>query len=30
MKEMTIREIQMVCLDILKDIHTFCIENDIK
>lgn len=30
MREMTTREIQMVCLDILKDIHVFCVENDIK
>ena len=30
MREMTIRETQMVCLDILKDVHEFCVENDIK
>lgn len=29
MKEMTIREVQMICLDILKDIHEFCVNNDI-
>lgn len=30
MKEMSIRDIQLVSLDILKDIHEFCIENNIK
>ena len=30
MKEMTIREVQLVCLDILKDVHEFCVENSIK
>lgn len=30
MKEMTIKDIQEVSLDILKDIHRFCVENDIK
>ena len=30
MKEMTTREIQLICLDILKDIHEFCIKNDIR
>ena len=30
MKEMTIREVQMVCLEILKDVHDFCLKNDIK
>ena len=30
MREMTIRDVQIVCLDILKDIHSFCVENDIK
>ena len=30
MREMTTREIQMVSLDILKDVHEFCVEHDIK
>ena len=30
MREMTSREIQMVSLDILKDVHEFCVEHDIK
>lgn len=30
MKEMTIRDVQMVCLDIMKDVHKFCVEHDIK
>lgn len=30
MKEMTTREIQMVCLDILKEVHQFCVKNSIK
>jgi lipopolysaccharide cholinephosphotransferase len=30
MKEMTTREIQLVSLDILKDVHEFCVENGIK
>lgn len=30
MKPMTIRDIQMVSLDILKDVHEFCVENGIK
>ena len=30
MKVMTTREVQMVSLDILKDVHEFCVENDIK
>ena len=30
MKEMTIREVQMISLDILKDVHDFCVKNDIK
>ena len=30
MKEMTIREVQMVSLNILKDVHNFCLEHDIK
>ncbi len=30
MKEMTLADIQMVSLDILKDVHRFCVENDIK
>ena len=27
---MTLREVQLVCLDILKDVHEFCVEHDIK
>ena len=27
---MTIKDIQTVCLDILKDVHDFCVENNIK
>lgn len=30
MKEMTVRELQLFCLDILKDVHAFCVKNDIK
>lgn len=30
MKEMTLREIQLVGLDIMKDIHRFCEENNIR
>lgn len=30
MKEMALQEIQQVCLDILKDVHSFCTRNDIK
>ena len=30
MKEMTTREVQMVSLDILKDVHDFCVKNNIK
>lgn len=30
MKEMTLREIQLMALDIVKDIHAFCVENGIK
>lgn len=30
MREMTLKDIQNVSLDILKDIHEFCVENDIK
>lgn len=29
MREMTIRELQQVSLDILKDVHEFCVKNDI-
>ena len=29
MREMTTREVQLVCLDILKDIHEFCVKNHI-
>lgn len=30
MKEMTIQEIQQVTLEILKDVHNFCVENNIR
>ena len=30
MREMTLKEIQQVSLEILKDIHEFCVEHDIK
>ncbi len=30
MKEMTLKEIQKYSLDILLDVHKFCVENDIK
>ena len=30
MREMTVKDIQKVSLDILKDVHDFCIANDIK
>ena len=30
MKEMTTREVQLVSLEILKDVHDFCVKNDIK
>lgn len=30
MTEMTIKDIQNVSLEILKDVHKFCVENDIK
>ena len=30
MREMTLKEIQQVSLDILKDVHSFCIRNSIK
>lgn len=30
MKELTLRELQLFCLEILKDVHTFCINNNIK
>ena len=30
MKEMTTREVQLVSLEILKDVHEFCVKNDIK
>lgn len=30
MKKMTWQEVHQVGLDILKDIHEFCVENDIK
>ena len=30
MKQMTIQEVQQVSLDILKDVHEFCVENNIR
>ena len=30
MKQMTTREVQQVCLDIMKDVHEFCVKNDIR
>ncbi len=30
MREMTLKDVQNVSLDILKDVHEFCVENDIK
>ena len=30
MRKMTTRDIQLVSLDILKDVHEFCVNNDIK
>ena len=30
MRKMTTRDIQLVSLDILKDVHAFCVANDIK
>lgn len=30
MKEMTTKDIQQVCLEILKDVHDFCVKNNIK
>ena len=30
MEEMTLREIQLVSLDIMKDIHAFCVRNNIR
>lgn len=30
MKEMTLQEVQQVSLEILKDVHEFCVNNDIK
>ncbi len=30
MKEMSVKDIQMVSLDIMKDVHNFCVENNIK
>lgn len=29
MRKMTTKDIQKVCLDILKDVHSFCVENNI-
>ena len=30
MKQMTTKDIQQVCLEILKDVHEFCVKNNIK
>ena len=30
MIEMTTRELQLFCLDILKDVHSFCVKNNIR
>ena len=30
MKEMTLKEVQQVCLEILKDVHEFCVKNKIR
>lgn len=30
MKEMSVRDVQMVSLDILKDVHNFCVNNNIR
>ena len=30
MREMTLKDIQQLSLDILKDVHEFCVENNIK
>lgn len=30
MKELTLRELQLCCLEILKDVHLFCMKNNIK
>lgn len=30
MKELTLRELQLECLDVLKDVHRFCVDNSIK
>ena len=27
---MSVKDIQMLSLDIMKDVHEFCVENDIK
>ena len=29
-KELTLRELQLECLSILKDVHSFCVKNNIK
>lgn len=29
MRQMTTKEVQQICLDILKDVHEFCVENGI-
>lgn len=30
MKEMTTKDIQKLCLEIMKDVHQFCVDNEIK
>ena len=30
MKELSLRELQLFCLQILKDVHRFCVDNNIK
>ena len=30
MREMSLREIQLFSLEIMKDVHSFCINNDIR
>ena len=30
MKEMNIQEVQHISLELLKEVHEFCVENDVK
>ena len=30
MKEMSLREVQLGCFEILKDVHVFCVSNNIR